>query len=167
MNDKDSGNIKQYFSIDFITLIETRFGDPITAINTNLNNILIGTTLGQFINFDIKKDEKYFLFETEEEEITDITFYDNKEFSFCVGDQIVNFYRINEYNEKGNVGKYFAYVFQVSANTQLTSTSNAHALGREPSTYSCEFFEILQISEYKIQRTLQRIFLFVISAHRQ
>ena len=84
---QSKNNYALYAFIDF------RFGDPITALAINEQNLLIGTTLGKISLFALKSKTHSLISESNTESITGITFDGPTSYYIAIGDEEVLSYK--------------------------------------------------------------------------
>ena len=73
--------------------IENRFGDPVTALKINEQNLIAGTTLGKIILFTLKSKTLSIISESNVESITGITFDGVANYLISIGDEEVLGYK--------------------------------------------------------------------------
>ena len=73
--------------------IDIRFGDPVTALAINEQNLLIGTTLGKISLFALKSKNQSLISESNTESITGITFDGATNYLIAIGDEEVLSYK--------------------------------------------------------------------------
>lgn len=141
---QSKNNYALYAFIDF------RFGDPITALAINEQNLLIGTTLGKISLFALKSKTHSLISESNTESITGITFDGPTSYYIAIGDEEVLSYKGENLLSCPTVIHYKNYQ---NESDHINFCDFAYTV-----LYDCVFFKIILQQPDETNLTIARVY---------